>query len=219
MDTEKLTSLATDGVSTAVRLALTAGNPQAEPVHLLRALLLTPNSSCEKLLNSAGADAQKISQEAESAIKQLPSTSGSSVTQPQLSGSFARVLADAETRAQALGDQYVATEHLLISLAEVDSAAKTILSRNGLSASQLEKVFNDERGDKRVTNPEAEGGESALDKYSIDLTLQAREGHLDPVIGRDSEIRRVAQVLSRRTKNNPVLIGEPGVGKTAVVEG
>ena len=219
MDTEKLTSLATDGVSTAVRLALTAGNPQAEPVHLLRALLLTPNSSCEKLLNSAGVDAQKISQEAESAIKQLPSTSGSSVTQPQLSGSFARVLADAETRAQALGDQYVATEHLLISLAEVDSAAKTILSRNGLSASQLEKVFNDERGDKRVTNPEAEGGESALDKYSIDLTLQAREGHLDPVIGRDSEIRRVAQVLSRRTKNNPVLIGEPGVGKTAVVEG
>ena len=219
MDTEKLTSLATDGVSTAVRLALTAGNPQAEPVHLLRALLLTPNSSCEKLLNSAGADAQKISQEAESAIKQLPSTSGSSVTQPQLSGSFARVLADAETRAQALGDQYVATEHLLISLAEVDSAAKMILSRNGLSASQLEKVFNDERGDKRVTNPEAEGGESALDKYSIDLTLQAREGHLDPVIGRDSEIRRVAQVLSRRTKNNPVLIGEPGVGKTAVVEG
>lgn len=219
MDTEKLTSLATDGVTTAVRLALSAGNPQAEPVHLLRALLLTPNSSCEKLLNAAGIDAKVISQEAESAIKQLPSTSGSSVAQPQLSGSLARVLADAETRAQALGDQYVATEHLLISLAEVDSQAKTILTRTGLTASKLEEIFNSERGDKRVTNPEAEGGESALEKYSIDLTMQAREGKLDPVIGRDSEIRRVAQVLSRRTKNNPVLIGEPGVGKTAVVEG
>lgn len=219
MDTEKLTSLATDGVTTAVRLALSAGNPQAEPVHLLRALLLTPNSSCEKLLNAAGIDAKVISQEAESAIKQLPSTSGSSVAQPQLSGSLARVLADAETRAQAMGDQYVATEHLLISLAEVDSQAKTILTRTGLTASKLEEIFNSERGDKRVTNPEAEGGESALEKYSIDLTLQAREGKLDPVIGRDSEIRRVAQVLSRRTKNNPVLIGEPGVGKTAVVEG
>ena len=219
MDTERLTSLATDGVTTAVRLALSAGNPQAEPVHLLRALLLTPNSSCEKLLNAAGIDAKVISQEAESAIKQLPSTSGSSVAQPQLSGSLARVLADAETRAQALGDQYVATEHLLISLAEVDSQAKTILTRTGLTASKLEEIFNSERGDKRVTNPEAEGGESALEKYSIDLTMQAREGKLDPVIGRDSEIRRVAQVLSRRTKNNPVLIGEPGVGKTAVVEG
>ncbi|WP_028821804.1 ATP-dependent chaperone ClpB [Propionimicrobium lymphophilum] len=219
MDTEKLTSLATDGVTTAVRLALSAGNPQAEPVHLLRALLLTPNSSCEKLLNAAGIDAKVISQEAESAIKQLPSTSGSSVAQPQLSGSLARVLAEAETRAQALGDQYVATEHLLISLAEVDSQAKTILTRTGLTASKLEEIFNSERGDKRVTNPEAEGGESALEKYSIDLTMQAREGKLDPVIGRDSEIRRVAQVLSRRTKNNPVLIGEPGVGKTAVVEG
>ena len=219
MDTEKLTSLATDGVTTAVRLALSAGNPQAEPVHLLRALLLTPNSSCEKLLNAAGIDAKVISQEAESAIKQLPSTSGSSVAQPQLSGSLARVLADAETRAQAMGDQYVATEHLLISLAEVDSQAKTILTRTGLTASKLEEIFNSERGDKRVTNPEAEGGESALEKYSIDLTMQAREGKLDPVIGRDSEIRRVAQVLSRRTKNNPVLIGEPGVGKTAVVEG
>lgn len=219
MDTEKLTSLATDGVTTAVRLALSAGNPQAEPVHLLRALLLTPNSSCEKLLNAAGIDAKVISQEAESAIKQLPSTSGSSVAQPQLSGSLARVLADAETRAQALGDQYVATEHLLISLVKVDSQAKTILTRTGLTASKLEEIFNSERGDKRVTNPEAEGGESALEKYSIDLTMQAREGKLDPVIGRDSEIRRVAQVLSRRTKNNPVLIGEPGVGKTAVVEG
>lgn len=219
MDTEKLTSLATDGVTTAVRLALSVGNPQAEPVHLLRALLLTPNSSCEKLLNAAGIDAKVISQEAESAIKQLPSTSGSSVAQPQLSGSLARVLADAETRAQAMGDQYVATEHLLISLAEVDSQAKTILTRTGLTASKLEEIFNSERGDKRVTNPEAEGGESALEKYSIDLTMQAREGKLDPVIGRDSEIRRVAQVLSRRTKNNPVLIGEPGVGKTAVVEG
>ena len=219
MDTEKLTSLARDGVSAGVRLALTGGNPQAEPVHLLHALLLTPNSAARSLLGSVAVDADQIDQQAEAAIRSLPSSSGSSVTQPQLSGAFARVLADAETRAQKLGDQYVATEHLIISLAAVSSQAQQILVRAGASATKLETAFNEARGDKRVTNPEAEGGESALDKYSMDLTKAAAEGKLDPVIGRDSEIRRVVQVLSRRTKNNPVLIGEPGVGKTAVVEG
>ncbi|MDN6799114.1 MAG: ATP-dependent chaperone ClpB, partial [Propionibacterium sp.] len=127
--------------------------------------------------------------------------------------------ADAETRADKLGDQFVSTEHLLIALAEVDSDAKNILASNGVTTAALEKAFNDSRGDKRITSAESEGGESALDKYSIDLTQRAKDGKLDPVIGRDSEIRRVAQVLSRRTKNNPVLIGEAGVGKTAGVEG
>ena len=141
------------------------------------------------------------------------------MAQPNLSGGFARVVADAETRAQQLGDSFVASEHLLIGLASVQSEARSILHDLGVTADALTAAFNAGRGDKRVTSAEAEGGESALDKYSVDLTQKARDGRLDPVIGRDAEIRRVVQVLARRTKNNPVLIGEPGVGKTAVVDG
>ncbi|MGB3955917.1 MAG: ATP-dependent chaperone ClpB [Brooklawnia sp.] len=219
MDTEKLTTMSRDAVSTALRIALTNGNPTAEPVHLLHALLMVPDNSVSPLLAKIGVDAGQIDQQAEAAIKKLPSSSGASVTQPQLSGALARVMADAETRAGQMGDQFVATEHLLISLSHVQSEAATILNRAGAVADKLTEVFNDARGSKRVTSAESEGGESALDKYSVDLTARAREGRLDPVIGRDAEIRRVVQVLSRRTKNNPVLIGEPGVGKTAVVEG
>ncbi len=219
MDTEKLTTMSRDAVSAALRLALTNGNPTAEPVHLLHALLMVPGNSVSPLLAKIGSDAGQIDQQAVAAMKKLPSSSGASVTQPQLSGAFARVMADAETRAGELGDQFVATEHLLISLSHVQSEAATILNRAGAVADKLTKVFNESRGTKRVTSAESEGGESALDKYSVDLTARAREGKLDPVIGRDAEIRRVVQVLSRRTKNNPVLIGEPGVGKTAVVDG
>ena len=219
MDTEKLTTMSRDAVSAALRLALTNGNPTAEPVHLLHALLMVPGNSVSPLLAKIGSDAGQIDQQAVAAMKKLPSSSGASVTQPQLSGAFARVMADAETRAGELGDQFVATEHLLISLSHVQSEAATILNRAGAVADKLTKVFNESRGTKRVTSAESEGGESALDKYSVDLTARAREGKLDPVIGRDAEIRRVVQVLSRRTKNTPVLIGEPGVGKTAVVDG
>ena len=219
MDTEKLTTMSRDAVSAALRLALTNGNPTAEPVHLLHALLMVPGNSVSPLLAKIGIDAGQIDQQAVAAMKKLPSSSGASVTQPQLSGAFARVMAHAETRAGELGDQFVATEHLLISLSHVQSEAATILNRAGAVADKLTKVFNESRGTKRVTSAESEGGESALDKYSVDLTARAREGKLDPVIGRDAEIRRVVQVLSRRTKNNPVLIGEPGVGKTAVVDG
>ena len=219
MDTEKLTTMSRDAVSAALRLALTNGNPTAEPVHLLHALLMVPGNSVSPLLAKIGSDAGQIDQQAVAAMKKLPSSSGASVTQPQLSGAFARVMAHAETRAGELGDQFVATEHLLISLSHVQSEAATILNRAGAVADKLTKVFNESRGTKRVTSAESEGGESALDKYSVDLTARAREGKLDPVIGRDAEIRRVVQVLSRRTKNNPVLIGEPGVGKTAVVDG
>ena len=219
MDTEKLTTMSRDAVSAALRLALTNGNPTAEPVHLLHALLMVPGNSVSPLLAKIGSDAGQIDQQAVAAMKKLPSSSGASVTQPQLSGAFARVMADAQTRAGELGDQFVATEHLLISLSHVQSEAATILNRAGAVADKLTKAFNESRGTKRVTSAESEGGESALDKYSVDLTARAREGKLDPVIGRDAEIRRVVQVLSRRTKNNPVLIGEPCVGKTAVVDG
>ncbi len=219
MDTAKLTTKSRDAVSAALRNALTNGNPQAEPVHLLHALLMVPDNTVGPLLSSVGADPAAIDRAAEAAIKKLPSSTGSSVSQPSLSGSMARVLADAETRAEQMGDEFVTTEHLLIALAGVESDAKQILAKAGVTPDKLTVAFNDARGGKRVTSAESEGGESALDKYSIDLTERAREGKLDPVIGRDSEIRRVVEVLSRRTKYNPVLIGEPGVGKTAVVEG
>jgi len=219
MDTAKLTTKSRDAVSAALRHALTSGNPQAEPSHLLHGLLMVPDNTVGALLAAVGADPQAVDAAAQAAIKRLPSSTGSSVSQPQLSGSFARVLADAETRAEKLGDQFVATEHLMIALASVASDAKKVLDGLRVTPEGLEQAFAAARGGKRVTSAEAEGGESALAKYSVDLTERAREGKLDPVIGRDAEIRRVVQVLARRTKNNPVLIGEPGVGKTAVVEG
>ena len=219
MDTSKLTAKSRDAVSAALRNALTNGNPSAEPVHLLHALLMVPDNTVGSLLSGVGADPKVVDAAAQGAITKLPSASGNSVSQPGLSGSMARVLADAETRAEQLGDDFVATEHLMIALATIVSDAQKILLQFGADPKKLTKSFNDARGDKRITSAEQEGGESTLDKYSIDLTARAREGRLDPVIGRDSEIRRVVQVLARRTKNNPVLIGEPGVGKTAVVEG
>ena len=219
MDTNKLTTKSRDAVSAALRNALTAGNPTAEPVHLLHALLMVPGNTVAPLLAAVGADPAVVDAAAQGAITKLPTTSGSSVSQPNVSGSFARVLADAETRAEQLGDAYVATEHLLIALSAVQSDAKKILSDLRVTADGLTAAFSASRGSKRVTSQEAEGTSSALDQYGVDLTEQAREGKLDPVIGRDTEIRRVVQVLARRTKNNPVLIGEPGVGKTAVVEG
>ncbi len=219
MDTNKLTTKSRDAVSAALRNALTAGNPTAEPVHLLHALLMVPGNTAAPLVSAVGADPAVVDAAAEGAIRKLPSASGSSVSQPQLSGAFARVLAEAETRAEKLGDQYVATEHLLIALASVASDARRILGQLKITADNLTQAFNDARGSKRVTSQESEGTTSALDQYGVDLTELARAGKLDPVIGRDTEIRRVVQVLARRTKNNPVLIGEPGVGKTAVVEG
>ncbi len=219
MDTSKLTAKSRDAVSAALRNALTNGNPSAEPVHLLHALLMVPDNTVGTLLSAVGADPKVVDAAAQGAITKLPSASGSSVSQPTMSGALARVLADAETRAEQLGDDFVATEHLMIALATIVSEAQKILLQFGAEPTKLTKAFNDARGDKRITSAEQEGGESTLDKYSVDLTARAREGKLDPVIGRDSEIRRVVQVLARRTKNNPVLIGEPGVGKTAVVEG
>jgi ATP-dependent Clp protease ATP-binding subunit ClpB len=219
MDTNKLTTKSRDAVSAALRNALTAGNPNAEPSHLLHALLTVPGNTVAPLLQAVGADPTVVDAAAQGAIAKLPAAKGSSVSQPQLSGSFARVLADAENRAEQMGDAYVATEHLLIALAAVQSDARKIFTDLKVSHTALTQKFNELRGSKRVTSPEAEGTSSALDQYGVDLTAQAREGRLDPVIGRDTEIRRVVQVLARRTKNNPVLIGEPGVGKTAVVEG
>ncbi len=219
MDTSKLTTKSRDAVSAALRNALTAGNPYAEPAHLLHALLMVPGNTVAPLIVSVGGDPAVVDAAAQGAIAKLPSATGSSVSQPSLSGAFARVLAEAENRADAFGDAFVATEHLLIALASVDSDAKKILTDLKVRPNDVARAFNESRGTKRVTSAETEGTTSALDQYGVDLTESARDGRLDPVIGRDTEIRRVIQVLARRTKNNPVLIGEPGVGKTAVVEG
>jgi ATP-dependent Clp protease ATP-binding subunit ClpB len=216
MDVQRLTTLARETLSVAIRMTSTAGNPVVEPVHLLAALLAQPDGGTGGLLEAAGGDVDAVRRHTGERMASLPKASGGSVQAPGLSPQTNDVLNNAEQRALGLGDEYVSTEHLLIALATVDSPAKTIL---GVTADALLTAFDQARGSRRITSPEAEGTTKALEKYGIDLTERARDGKLDPVIGRDSEIRRVVQVLSRRTKNNPVLIGEPGVGKTAVVEG
>ena len=218
MDTN-LTTMSRDVVTAATRHALAHGNPSVEPSHLLHALFTIPDNTVSPLVAGLGIDPQQVDAVATAAMRSLPSSTGASIAQPQLSGAFARVIADAQNRAEAMGDSFVATEHLLISLTAVPSDVQNGLAGLGLKPDSLAAAFNEGRGDRRVTSEESEGGESALAKYSVDLTERARAGKLDPVIGRDQEIRRVVQVLARRTKNNPVLIGEPGVGKTAVVEG
>ncbi|MES6661981.1 ATP-dependent chaperone ClpB [Cutibacterium acnes] len=218
MDTN-LTTMSRDAVTAATRHALAHGNPSVEPSHLLHALFTIPDNTVSPLVAGLGIDPQQVDAVATAAMRSLPSSTGASIAQPQLSGAFARVIADARNRAEAMGDSFVATEHLLISLTAVPSDVQNGLAGLGLKPDSLAAAFNEGRGDRRVTSEESEGGESALAKYSVDLTERARAGKLDPVIGRDQEIRRVVQVLARRTKNNPVLIGEPGVGKTAVVEG
>ncbi len=216
---DQLTTRSQEALTTAVRQASTAGNPHVETVHLLAALLAQPDGTTEPLLRAADADPEAVRRDAAEAARALPTASGASVGPPQLSRALYQVLAAAGERARELGDEYVSTEHLAAALAAVASPAADILSRHGATAEALLAAFDSVRGGARVTSPDPEGTYQALEKYGVDLTERARENKLDPVIGRDAEIRRVVQVLSRRTKNNPVLIGEPGVGKTAVVEG
>ncbi|HEY7008816.1 MAG TPA: ATP-dependent chaperone ClpB, partial [Jatrophihabitantaceae bacterium] len=171
------------------------------------------------LLQAVGVDPARIRAEAQRLVDQLPSASGSSVGAPQTSRGLLAVLSAAEREARDRGDEYVSTEHLLLALAETQSDVADLLKQSGATRDALADALQSVRGSSRVTSPDPEGTFQALEKYGNDLTAAARDGKIDPVIGRDAEIRRVIQVLSRRTKNNPVLIGEPGVGKTAVVEG
>ncbi|HET7432687.1 MAG TPA: AAA family ATPase, partial [Nocardioides sp.] len=216
---EKFTTRSREAIETAQLAATTAGHTQTEPVHLLAALLREADGTARQLVARSGADAAALSARAEAALQALPKASGPTVQQPGASAALTRVLAGALDLATSMKDEYVATEHLLISLATVESAAQKLLTEAGLTADGLREGLTALRGNRRVTSPEAESTYESLEKYSVDLTQAAEDGKLDPVIGRDAEIRRVVQVLSRRTKNNPVLIGEPGVGKTAVVEG
>ncbi len=218
MDT-KFTTMSQQALGDAVQSASAAGNPQLEPAHLLSALLAQPGGVAVGLLDAVGASTQEIGRKVRAELVALPSASGSTTAQPSASRATAVALDNAQKEAQALGDEYVSTEHLLIGIAAGQSPAARALQDAGATADALRAALPAVRGSARVTSPNPEGTYKALEQYGTDLTQRARDGKLDPVIGRDAEIRRVVQVLSRRTKNNPVLIGEPGVGKTAVVEG
>ncbi len=219
MDAGKFTTRSREVIEAAQLSATTAGHSATEPIHLLVALLRQQEGTARSLVTKAGLDPEQLTRAAEAVLTALPTASGATVQQPGASAALTRVLAGALDLASGMKDDYVATEHLLIAIAGTDSSAQKVLTDAGLTEQGLREGLTAVRGNRRVTSPEAESTYEALEKYSVDLTSAAEDGRLDPVIGRDAEIRRVVQVLSRRTKNNPVLIGEPGVGKTAVVEG
>ncbi|MQA96661.1 MAG: ATP-dependent chaperone ClpB [Streptosporangiales bacterium] len=216
---EKLTNKSQEALQAAVRRATSDGNPQVEPVHLLAALVEQQGTTIAPLLRRVGADPAEVKRATEEQIQRLPKIAGSTASAPGTSRALLTVINTASQRARQLEDTYVSTEHLLVGLAADGGAAAELLRGVAATPEALLEAFESVRGSARADSADPEGTYRALEKYGIDLTAAADSGRLDPVIGRDTEIRRVVQVLSRRTKNNPVLIGEPGVGKTAVVEG
>ncbi|MFC7546330.1 ATP-dependent chaperone ClpB [Plantactinospora sp. GCM10030261] len=220
MNAERLTTKSREVITGAVAIATQRGHATVEPWHLLLSLLDTGGSTAGALLRAVGANPADVRRAAARAVETLPAARGSSIAEPSLSREFVNAIGAAEQIARPLGDEYTSTEHLLAGLARVGGMVAGALKDAGATEENLVAAFPTVRGgDRRVTNADPEQTYQALAKYGVDLTEQARDGKIDPVIGRDSEIRRVIQVLSRRTKNNPVLIGEPGVGKTAIVEG
>ncbi|WP_138735974.1 ATP-dependent chaperone ClpB [Modestobacter excelsi] len=219
MAQSKLTTRSQEAIAAAQRLAVDRGQAALEPLHLLVALLEQADGIAGPLLQATGADPADVRAKADAALRRMPSVSGSTVAAPSPSRELLMAINAAGEQASALGDEYVSTEHLLVGLATTAGEAGAVLTSAGATRDALLAAFRTVRGNRKVTSPDPESTFQALEKYAVDLTARAREGRMDPVIGRDAEIRRVVQVLSRRTKNNPVLIGEPGVGKTAIVEG
>jgi ATP-dependent Clp protease ATP-binding subunit ClpB len=219
MDAFNPTTKTQQAISSAAQAASVAGNPDVTSVHLLGALLAQGDGLTAPLLTAVGADPNVVRKELDQLAVGLPSARGATVSAPQLDGQALRAVTHAQKLATEMGDEYVSTEHMLVGLAAEGGSVGGLLRRHGATPDALREAFVKVRGSARVTSPDPEGTYKALEKYGVDLTDRARKGDLDPVIGRDAEIRRVVQVLSRRTKNNPVLIGEPGVGKTAIVEG
>ncbi|MFM8515750.1 MAG: ATP-dependent chaperone ClpB [Actinomycetota bacterium] len=216
----QFTTKSQDALGAAVRIAAANGNPQVEPLHILDSLLQLGPGISSALLDAVGANTQQLTTEVRQALQSLPSAQGSSVAAPKFNQAALRVLNAAQELATERGDEYVSTEHLLIGLAKDGGpGVSDRLAQQGATPTALLDALQQVRGSARVTTQDPEGTFQALEKFGVDLTARAREGKIDPVIGRDEEIRRTIQVLSRRTKNNPVLIGDPGVGKTAVVEG
>ncbi len=214
---EKFTIKAQEALQRAQALAGDRGNPQIEPIHLLAALAAESEGVIRPILEKIGANRAQLEKIIEAELGHLPKVAGGAAA--QLSDSLNKVLEAAQKQADTMKDEFVSTEHLLLALAQVDTKAKNVLKLNAISDAAILKALQAVRGSARVTDQNPEEKFQALQKYGIDLVERARRGKLDPVIGRDQEIRRVIQVLSRRTKNNPVLIGEPGVGKTAIAEG
>src|SRR5581483_4442710 len=216
---DKLTVKAQEAVQRSSELAAQTGNPELLPLHLLAALVEDREGVVAPVLEKIGAGPQAVLAEANREIERLPRVSGGAA-QPALSPATQRLLDQAFKEADIFKDDYVSTEHLLLAMAQLKGdPAQLILARHGATHDAILKALQAVRGSARVTDQNPEAKYQALERYARDLTELARRGKLDPVIGRDEEIRRVIQVLSRRTKNNPVLIGEPGVGKTAIVEG
>ncbi|MCL7958789.1 MAG: ATP-dependent chaperone ClpB [marine benthic group bacterium] len=214
---DRLTVRAGRSLQEAAEIARSGGNPAVEDVHLLAGLLAEEDGIVEPVLRKVGAEPEQIRSAVEESLGRLPRQTGAA---PAASRELGRVLDEADTEARRMDDLYVSTEHLLIALASKQaSTTRQILANEGATQEALREALESVRGPHKVTDQEAEGKYRALERFGVDLTERARAGELDPVIGRDSEIRRVMQVLSRRTKNNPVLIGEPGVGKTAIAEG
>ncbi|MBP7766206.1 MAG: ATP-dependent chaperone ClpB [Deltaproteobacteria bacterium] len=217
---DKFTLKVQEALQDAQTLATTLGHQSIEPEHLLACFLQQPDSIASAILTKLGASPQKIEQELTAHLKKQPSVGGSGAGQVYLGGRLNRLLDKAMTEAAQLKDEYVSAEHVLVAMSEEkEGQAGKTLRQNGVTRDAIFKVLVDIRGNQRVTDPNPEGKYQALERYARDFNELARKGSFDPVIGRDEEIRRVMQVLSRRTKNNPVLIGEPGVGKTAIVEG
>jgi ATP-dependent Clp protease ATP-binding subunit ClpB len=219
MNLERLTIKSRDVLQQAVALAAARGNPDVDSLHLLHALLDESEGAVQPTLLRLGATPSQLRTAVNAALDLLPAAHGTTTQQPGINRRLSATLDRAERRAQDLGDDYTSTEHLLLGLAEDEGPAGATLRKAGVHGDALLQALREVRGNQRVTSPTPEGTYQALEKYAFNLTDAARKGDLDPVIGRDEEIRRVVQVLSRRTKNNPVLIGDPGVGKTAIVEG
>ncbi|WP_025272929.1 ATP-dependent chaperone ClpB [Haloglycomyces albus] len=220
MDVNRLTTKSREVITQAARQAAANGNATVEPWHLLDALMTVDGSTAPGLLQIVGITPGTVSAETERRIDEMPSAQGASVAEPSMAQVSVRSINSADKSASDYGDDYVSTEHILVGLASSGGEVAEFLNKLGASEKKLVGAFPQLRGgDRKVTSQDPEGSYQALEKYGVDLTERARSGKVDPVIGRDQEIRRVIQVLSRRTKNNPVLIGEPGVGKTAIVEG
>ena len=213
---DKLTTKSQEAISSAQRLAVARSNPEIGSIHLLAALLDETDGNVQPIFQAINADVARLKKAVESDVARLPRVSG---TNPGVGSDLQKVFVKSAEEATALTDEFISTEHLLLALTDVDCPARKVLQLFAIDRTKILEGTGTVRGNHRVVDQEPEGKLQALSKYGINLVDKARKGKLDPVIGRDSEIRRVIQVLSRRTKNNPVLIGEPGVGKTAIVEG
>ena len=219
MDMEKLTAKSRDAMIAAQNVAVERGHQEIRPLHLLKALVEQEGGLVPSLLKRLNVDAQSLSAKIDKELSALPSVTGPGAQQSYTSRDFSNVLIKAKEKANEMKDEYISVEHLLMAIIDTDSKCAKLLDANGVSKDKVLSALKEVRGNQRVTSENPETAYEALEKYGRDLTEMARKGKLDPVIGRDEEIRRVIQILSRRTKNNPVLIGEPGVGKTAIVEG